>query len=389
MKQGALLIMAFSLFLCLLGFFLLSYSADKLVEGAANLAEKIGVSHMVIGLTVVAFGTSLPEMVISVNASLKGNPEIAVGNAVGSNIMNAALILGIAALIQPITCKKELIRREVPIMIGVAMLTWYMAYTDSIISFNEGVVLLILFFVYNILSYKWAQNSTTSDDNDEDESAEHTDSMAWNIFLIVAGLIGLILGGEALVRGATDIARSIGVSDEVIALTLIAIGTSLPELATAIVASRKGHSDLTLGNVVGSNIFNILGIIGLAAVVCSFNAPPKASILGISTNMLGIHIPLMVVVSLGVLPIMSTGLKIIRAEGAFLVLVYVAYNFILFQTSPGIAQNLLNKDKKQKVVASQTVNIGSNTQTLTASGSAAIAPSRKNELASSTNKTPK
>ena len=313
MKQGALLIMAFSLFLCLLGFFLLSYSADKLVEGAANLAEKIGVSHMVIGLTVVAFGTSLPEMVISVNASLKGNPEIAVGNAVGSNIMNAALILGIAALIQPITCKKELIRREVPIMIGVAMLTWYMAYTDSIISFNEGVVLLILFFVYNILSYKWAQNSTTSDDNDEDESAEHTDSMAWNIFLIVAGLIGLILGGEALVRGATDIARSIGVSDEVIALTLIAIGTSLPELATAIVASRKGHSDLTLGNVVGSNIFNILGIIGLAAVVCSFNAPPKASILGISTNMLGIHIPLMVVVSLGVLPIMSTGLKIIRA----------------------------------------------------------------------------
>lgn len=333
--------MLFNLFLCLVGFILLSFSADKLVEGASNLAKKLGVSPMVIGLTVVAFGTSLPEMVISVNASLKGNPEISVGNAVGSNIMNAALILGIAALINPITCQKSVIRREVPIMIGSVALLWYMASTGGVISQTEGIILLILFVAYNLLSLKWAnaeksQKSKVSEDNDkkQDEEKNETSSIV-SVLFILLGLVGLIAGSEALVRGATAIAKSIGVSDEIIALTLIAIGTSLPELATAIVASRKKQSDIILGNVVGSNIFNVLGIVGVAAVVCSFNSPPTTSVLAISPNMVGIHIPIMLIVSLGVLPIMSTGLKIVRAEGALLFLAYLIYNVVIFQTSVG------------------------------------------------------
>lgn len=331
--------MLLSFILCLIGFVLLSYAADKLVEGASNLALNLGISRLAIGMTIVAAGTSLPEMVVSVNASLKGNPEISLGNVVGSNIMNAALILGIAALIQPIVCERQTIRREVPIMIGTAFLLWFMAYTDQAITAAEGAVLFALFFGYIGLSYYWSKNEKKTAEEVEQQLEEIIDeneckpkTTGQNLFMIGAGLVGLVMGSESLVRGAVDIARSVGVADEVIGLTLIAIGTSLPELATSIVAARKGHSELTLGNVVGSNIFNVLGIVGCASVVTSLNAG-SAEVLTVSPNMLGIHIPLMVAVTLGVLPIMSTGLKIVRAEGALLVAVFIAYNMILFQTS--------------------------------------------------------
>jgi cation:H+ antiporter len=251
--------------------------------------------------------------------------------------MNAALILGIAALIQPIVCERQTIRREVPIMIGSALLLWFFAYTDQIITFNEGLITLVLFFIYIYLSYRWSkeepQVSQEVKEVVEQETSDVLPSTATNFALIAGGLVGLVLGSESLVRGATEIARSVGVSDEVIGLTLIAIGTSLPELATSIVAARKGHSEITLGNVVGSNIFNVFGIVGCASVVSAFNGIPGSDVLNVSPNMLGIHIPLMVVVSLSVLPIMSTGLKIIRAEGALLVSFYLFYNVVLFQSS--------------------------------------------------------
>lgn len=349
--------MLFSFFLCFIGFILLSVSADKLVEGASNLAEKLGVSPMVIGLTVVAFGTSLPEMVISINASLKGNPQISVGNAVGSNIMNAALVLGIAALIKPIACRRSVIRREVPIMIGAAILLWYMAYTGMVISQTEGIVLLVLFISYNLLSLKWAnaeKNATAVEAIVENIEIEPMSNFK-SVLYILGALVGLIAGSETLVTGATSIAQAIGVADEIIALTLIAVGTSLPELATAVVASRKGQSDIILGNVVGSNIFNVLGIVGCAAVVCSFNAAPLASELVISQNMLGIHIPLMLILSLGVLPIMSTGLKIVRAEGFLLVLAYIAYTIIIFQTSVGTGPKPVDKRTLTKNIMEKTI----------------------------------
>lgn len=342
--------------LCALGFIILSYAADKLVEGASNLALNFGVSKLVIGMTIVAAGTSLPEMVVSINASIKGNPELSLGNVVGSNIMNAALILGLAALIQPIACQRQTIRREVPIMIGSAIMLWVMAHTDQQITMNEGIIILCLFFGYIYMSYYWSKQTPEDyEAHDDDEENDGPPPKASTNFLyICGGLIGLVAGSELLVRGATSIARSVGVSDEVIGLTLIAIGTSLPELATSIVAARKGHSEITLGNVVGSNIFNIFGIVGCASVVCSFNGIPGSDILKVSDNMLGIHIPLMVVISMSVLPIMSTGLKIIRAEGALLVSFYLVYNIILFQSSD---MNLTTAPQKQETGAIATASV--------------------------------
>lgn len=333
--------MLFSLLLCLIGFIILSYAADKLVEGASNLALNLGISKTVIGLTIVAAGTSLPEMVVSVNASLKGNPALSLGNVVGSNIMNAALILGVAALIQPILCGKQMVRREVPIMILTTTLLWHMAQTDAAISTTEGIILFILFFAYIGLSYYWSRNETEIanemasklDEVAGEEGASEKVTTRTNIMYLIGGMIGLVVGSETLVRGAVFIAHAYGVSDEVIGLTLIAIGTSLPELATSITAARKGQSEIALGNVVGSNIFNVLGIVGCASVVSYFNPDPATRLLSISPEMLGLHIPLMVVVSLGVLPIMSTGMRIVRLEGAFLVAVYVAYTLMLFQTT--------------------------------------------------------
>lgn len=343
--------MLLNIILCGIGFIVLSYAADKLVEGASNLATNLGVSKLVIGMTIVAAGTSLPEMVVSINASLKGNPELSLGNVVGSNIMNAALILGIAALIQPIVCLRQTIRREVPIMITASFLLWYVAYTDQQITLNEGIIVTILFFAYIYLSFRWSKEESNNPgaELEEESTGEPPASKGTNIAFIIGGLIGLVIGSESLVRGATAIAQSIGVSDEVIGLTLIAIGTSLPELATSIVAARKGHSEITLGNVVGSNIFNIFGIVGCASVVTSFNGVPGSDVLNVSTNMLGIHIPLMVVVGLAVLPIMSTGLKIVRAEGAFLVGLYLAYNVILFQSSSSVLPETA-KDKATPLV---------------------------------------
>lgn len=383
--------MLFSLFLCLIGFVILSYAADKLVEGASNLALNLGVSKTVIGLTVVAAGTSLPEMVVSVNASMKGNPSLSLGNLVGSNIMNAALILGIASLICPISCSKAIVKREVPIMIGTAGLLWYMAHTGKVITPAEGLVLFAILIAYTGLSYYWSRQETAiaeeiaskvdeSGAGNESES-EETLPTSTNVLYLVGGLIGLVIGSETLVKGAVDIAQSFGVSDEVIGLTLIAIGTSLPELATSVVAARKGQSEITLGNVVGSNIFNVLGIVGCASAVSYFNATPETQVLPVSPEMLGLHIPLMFVVSLGVLPIMRTGLRIVRLEGAFLVGVYIAYNVMLFQTTARSLQPVadplpgnLKEMSAPLVPASDTINITpqQNDQSLTSPASSAI-----------------
>lgn len=331
-----------SLILCTIGLVILTYAADKLVEGASNLAINLGVSKMVVGLTIVAAGTSLPELVVSVNASLKGNPALSLGNVVGSNIMNVALILGIASLIQPIACEKQMVKRETPIMIAVTALVWYMAHTDKIITPYEGLLLIALFFAYTAMSYFIGrrENAIAEEIREKADAVlvesepEAKPTTTKNIVYVLGGLVGLVIGAEALVRGAVTIAQSFGISDEIIGLTLIAIGTSLPELATSIVAARKGQSDISLGNVVGSNIFNLLGIVGCAAALpLIIPGATEANYLQVSPNMLGIHIPLMFVVGLGVLPIMRTGMKIVRLEGAFLLACYIAYSVMLYQTA--------------------------------------------------------
>ncbi len=332
-----------SLLFCTIGLVILTYAADKLVEGASNLAINLGVSKMVIGLTIVAAGTSLPELVVSVNASLKGNPALSLGNVVGSNIMNVAMILGIASLIQPIACERQMVRRETPIMIAVSGLVWYMASTGNVISPKEGLVLVALFFAYTVMSYIIGRRENAIAEEMKEkadeiiattEETEEKPTTFHNIIYVFGGLVGLVIGAELLVRGAVSIAQSFGISDEIIGLTLIAIGTSLPELATSVVAARKGQSDISVGNVVGSNIFNLLGIVGCAAALpLVIPGATPANYLVVSPNMLGIHIPLMFVVGLGVLPIMRTGMKIVRLEGAFLLACYIAYTVMLYQTA--------------------------------------------------------
>ncbi|HMM58910.1 MAG TPA: calcium/sodium antiporter, partial [Candidatus Rifleibacterium sp.] len=270
------------------GLYLLTIAADWLVSGASNLARRLGVSSLVIGLTVVAFGTSMPEFVVSVDASLNNNPGIAVGNVVGSNIFNIALILGIAALIQPISCSRSVIRRDVPVMISVAGLMWYMSL-DRMISRPEAALLFSLLIVYTVYSYYKARTEPSTDEASEGD--EPTTLFA-EIRLIFFGLVAMIAGSKLLLHGSVAIAKVAGISDEVIGLTLIAAGTSLPELATSVVAAMRGKSDIAIGNVVGSNIFNILGILGLAGMVLP---------LQVSEHMGNIDCPVMFIVSLGCL----------------------------------------------------------------------------------------
>ena len=303
------------------GFYLLTVAADWLVNGAANLAKRIGVSSLVIGLTVVAFGTSMPELVVSVDASLAGNPGIAVGNVVGSNIFNIALILGIAALIQPIACSKTVIRRDVPVMISITGLFWYLTQ-DRLISRVESISLFCLLAIYTIYSYYKARKEPQSEEN-TDTPGEKPTTLLTELRLIIAGLVAMIAGSKLLLHGSVAIAKAGGVSDEVIGLTLIAAGTSLPELATSIVAATKGQSDIAVGNVVGSNIFNILGILGVAGMILP---------LEVSEHMAKIDCPLMFVISLGCLPIMRSDLKITRLEGVVLLAAYLGYTWVLFQT---------------------------------------------------------
>lgn len=355
--------MFIDLILCIVGLALLVYAADKLVEGASNLALNFGVSKMVIGLTIVAAGTSLPEFVVSLNSSIKGNPALSLGNVVGSNIMNIALILGVTALILPINCTKAMVKREVPIMIVVTGLLWIFAYTDKAISPSEGLILFIIFIAYNVMSYiigkregKIAEELTEEADKivKEETEEEKPPTMTFNIFCIIGGLVGMVVGSECLVRGAVSIATAMGVSDEIIGLTLVAIGTSLPELATSVVAAKKGQSDLSVGNVVGSNIFNATAIVGTAAAVSFFmNNVTASSYLQVSPDMLSLHIPIMMVTAIVLLPIMFTDMKITRKEGVFFLVVYIAYTIMLIQTAS--AEKQTKEQPKVNTVSEQTV----------------------------------
>ncbi len=302
------------------GLYLLKNAADWLVHGAANLASRIGVSSLVIGLTVVAFGTSMPELVVSIDASLANNPGIAVGNVVGSNIFNIAFILGIVALIQPIACSRTVVRRDVPIMIAVAGIMWYCSL-DRLISFKEALVFFMAMVSYTLFSYIKARKEHQSENNSAGESYPAT-TLPGEIGLILTGLIAMIAGSKLLLQGSVAVARTAGISDEVIGLTLIAAGTSLPELATSVMAAKRGQSDIAIGNVVGSNIFNILGILGISGMLLP---------LQVSDHMAKIDNVVMVVISLACLPIMRSGFTISRLEGGALLAAYIGYTWMLLQ----------------------------------------------------------
>lgn len=305
------------------GLILLVVGGDLLVRGASKIASAMGVSSLVIGLTIVAFGTSSPELVVSLQASLDNRASLAVANVVGSNNFNILFILGACALIAPLTVSSQLVRFDVPIMIGASILLMLFSL-NGVIGFFEGGVL-----VAGIICYSWlliSQSRKKTLKERESEVVEFvpltTKVVGLNTLFILIGLGSLVLGGNWFVNGATQIAVAAGVSDTVIGLTVVAIGTSLPEVATSLIATIKGERDIAIGNVVGSNIFNILLILGFSSMV-------TPSGLEVSSEMLIFDMPLMIGTALACLPIFFVGFQIRRWEGALFFIVYILYTIFL------------------------------------------------------------
>ncbi len=251
------------LLLLALGFVLLVKGADWFVEGASGIADKFGIPQLVIGLTIVAMGTSAPEAAVSITAALKGNADITVGNVVGSNILNVFIILGIASVITAIAVAKTTIRYEIPIMLAVTLLLLAFGATGGTINLIEGLLLLVCFVAY--LGYMFLMMKRGEMQSEEMESTQHP---VWKLNLMgLVGLVLIVLGSDITVDAATALAKMFGLSERFIGLTIVALGTSLPELFTSVVAARKGKADIAIGNIVGSNIFNILFVVGLSALV--------------------------------------------------------------------------------------------------------------------------
>jgi cation:H+ antiporter len=308
------------------GFALLVWSADRFVEGAAVTARHLGMPSLLIGILIVGFGTSAPEMVVSAIAALEGNPALALGNGLGSNIVNISLILGVTALVAPIAVHSNIVKKELPLLLLIVLFSGYLLF-DGTLSFTEGVLLLVGFFTligYSIFSALHSKNDPLKKEVDSELEA-HKMTLGIAITWLVIGLVLLVLSSRILVWGAVGIAHAFGVSDLIIGLTIVALGTSLPELAASVIAARKGEHDIAIGNVVGSNMFNILAVIGIAAVISPMS--------NISSEVLYRDWPVMLLLTLMLL-LMAYGFKgregrINRLEGAMLLIAYIMYNLYL------------------------------------------------------------
>ncbi|EKM97409.1 calcium/sodium antiporter [Stutzerimonas degradans] len=319
------------------GLVLLVAGAELLVRGAARLAAQFGISPLIIGLTVVAFGTSTPEMAVSVQSAVADQGDIAVGNVIGSNIFNVLFILGLSALITPMLVSRQLIRFDVPIMIGASLLAWFLAM-DEQYGRLDGVLLFGAVLSYTgflIISSLKSRNNENQEFEDEyglHEPAGRFASLRHLLFIAI-GLVLLVQGSGLLVDAAVTLAKALGLSELVIGLTIIAAGTSLPEVATSVIAAIKGERDIAVGNVVGSNIFNLLAVLGLASLVS-----PTA--ISVSSNAIAFDFPVMIAVAAACLPIFFAGYCIRRWEGALFFAYYVIYTTWLIMHStdaPGLA----------------------------------------------------
>jgi cation:H+ antiporter len=299
------------------GLVLLVAGGEALVRGASRLALASGLSPLVVGLTVVAIGTSAPELAVSVQASVSGSTDLAIGNVVGSNILNVLLILGASALIAPLLVARQLVRQEVPVMIGVSLLLIALC-ADRVLSVGEGALLVGLLIVYTIALVVRSRREAASVDIDFGDQSSWDRHWSVQVLLLAAGLTLLVIGARWLVAAALEFARDLGLSELVIGITIVAAGTSLPEAATSIIAALRGQRDIAVGNVVGSNIFNILGVLGVSAAVAPAGlavAPPVATF----------DLPVMVAVAVVCLPIFFTGYQITRWEGLLFLALYAAY----------------------------------------------------------------
>lgn len=304
------------------GLIILILGADLLVRGASRLAAAFGVSPLVIGLTIIAIGTASPEIAVSLQAAANGQGDLTLGNVLGSNIFNILFILGITSIVAPIMIAKQLIRKDAPIMLGISLLTFTLAL-DGNLGVFDGTILLFFLIIYIFFALKQSSNESKKVQKEyEQEYAQKepltTGNLVSYILLILIGLVLLVLGSNWLVDSAVDIAKALGVSELVIGLTIVAIGTSLPEVATSVIAALKGESDIAVGNAVGSNIFNLLGVLGIGALV----SPNGISV---AARVLIFDLPVMVFVALVTLPIFYIDSRISRLEGGLLLSYYVTY----------------------------------------------------------------
>ncbi|MBS0206721.1 MAG: calcium/sodium antiporter [Planctomycetes bacterium] len=304
-----------NLLLFAVGLVILYYGAESTLNGSVRIAEAFGVSKLVIGLTLVAYGTSAPELTLDVTAALRGSTDLAFGDLIGSNIANLGLILAVGALIRPMQVEMKLLSAEVPIMIATALMTWSLA-ADGVLDRQDGLAMLACLALVVGYSFRSVTSESAAVKSDIEEAGSSTTSLKWSVVLVIVGLAGLVLGAQLMVLGATSLARSLGVSELLIGMTIVAVGTSLPELATTIVAARKGEADIAVGNVIGSNIINLLGVLACVATISNVQ---------IATSSLSFELPFVTLMSLLLVPMMIRGQRITRGEGVVLLLMYLGF----------------------------------------------------------------
>jgi len=319
----------------LAGFGLLIWSADLFVDGASATARNLGVSPLIIGLTIVGLGTSAPEMLVASIAAYGGNPGLAVGNAIGSNITNIALVLGATAVIVPLTVHSSMLKREYPLLIAATLLAVVLMATDNTLSSLDGVLMIALLFILMgwivRQALKQKRESANGEITIDPLSAEFEDEipsdmpMKKALWLLASGMIVLLISSKLLVWGAINIATAFGVSDLIIGLTIVAIGTSLPELAASIASARKGEHDIALGNVIGSNMFNTLGVLGLAALI-----NPAELTDGVLSRDLPLMVTLTIIMFMMAFGRRSSAGQITRIEGLILLTIFFAYEVVLY-----------------------------------------------------------
>lgn len=314
------------------GLVLLVVGGEVLVRGAGTIATAAGISPLVVGLTVVSFATSAPELAVTLQASAAGSPGLAVGNVVGSNVVNILLVLGVAGLILPLAVRAAVVRRDVPVMIGLSLLFWLMSL-DGAVSTVDGAVLVLLLAVYVMWTVVGSRRGGRAevlapDDQPAAPEAGRSRRLVVSAVMVAVGVAMLVLGARWLVVAATDIASALGLSDTVIGLTVVAIGTSLPELATSVLAALRGKVEMAVGNAIGSNIFNIGAVMGLTSVVADGGVPVDAAAVAFD-------LPVMVAVAFVVLPIVFTGFTVARWEAGLFLAYYSAYVAYLLLDSAG------------------------------------------------------
>ena len=309
--------MATTIAILVIGLIILIIGGDYLVRGSSSIALRLHLSPLVVGLTIVAFGTSAPELVISVQSALKGSPDIAMGNVIGSNICNLALVLGLTSVISPVKVQSNSIRIDWPMTMGASILLYIMIREGQLVGL-EGMIMVTVLLVYLVLIIKQSRKNILASKAEEDQEIPDAPSkQIWkDLVFILIGCIGLYYGSEWFVGSAKELALSLGVEERVVGLTVVALGTSLPELATEAVASYKGQTDLALGNLMGSNIFNILSILGITSIIKDIN---------VHEIILNKDMIWMLLITLMILPLMVIRREVGRVDGLILLIVYAVY----------------------------------------------------------------